>query len=813
MTQSNWIIHKFGGTSVASADRYKTVHGILQKEQDKKKGVVVSAMSGVTNALIEIIDSAKNRDASYLIKLQALKVKHFQTIEELLPSTHQEGIKKIFETDFQDLADILRGIYLSKTCSLPNLDLISGHGEVWSAQLLNTYIQSLGIKSQWLDARLVLMVDRSESSVSINWKSSRLKLKNWLKANPHNYLIITGFVASTLEGVAATLGRNGSDYSATLFGDLFNATKITIWTDVDGVLSADPKLVPDAVVLEEMSYSEATELAYFGAKVVHPSTMAPAIQKRIPVWIRNSFNPESAGTKIHKDPKPYARAVKGFAAIDSIALVNIEGTGMVGIPGVAQRLFQALRDEGISVIMISQASSEHSICFAIQEKQAKDVKSIVEKAFFSEIHHGHIQEVLVTRNCSILAAVGDNMAQKPSVAGRFFGALGRAGISVMAIAQGSSERNISAVIKRMDTQRAIRVVHSSFYLSNQTLSIGIIGLGNIGSTFLDQLWREKGRLKTDFQIDLRIRGLANSTQMMLGEDIDLDRLFHSTQKGSELLKKNSNSFNLDKFVSHVQTDYLPHTVIIDCTASSTVSSHYLAWLKGGIHLITPNKKANTGSLKSYQALKEAAQAKNSFFLYETNVGAGLPILKTLRDLIDTGDKIEQIEGILSGTLSFIFNQFSKDKNFSDIVMIAKAKGYTEPNPKEDLSGSDVARKLVILGREMGLPLELKQIKVENLSLYDDKQMKSKFERAAKSRKVLRYVGLIDKNGSASVGLRAYPLDHPFARIKGNDNIVAFKTARYNDQPLIVQGPGAGPEVTAAGVFADLLRLSSFLGAP
>ena len=501
---------------------------------------------------------------------------------------------------------------------------------------------------------------------------------------------------------------------------------------------------------------------------------------------------------------------------------------MIGVPGVAQRLFQALREENISVVMISQASSEHSICFAIQEKQAKDVKIIVEKAFFSELHHGQIQEVNVTHNCSILAAVGDNMVEKPSVAGRFFGALGKAAVSVMAIAQGSSERNISTVVKSSDTRRAIRVVHSSFYLSNQTLSIGIIGLGNIGATFLNQLKREQSRLKTEFRIDLRIRGLANSNKMLLGEDIKLENLPNSvdnkkldvqsdTSSNSDnlfkdTLQRSSTVFDMAKFVSHVQTDYLPHTVLIDCTASSFIASQYLGWLKQGIHLITPNKKANTGSLASYQALKAAAKEKNCFFLYETNVGAGLPILKTLRDLIDTGDKIEQIEGIFSGTLSFLFNEFSeefsKTQSFSDLVMIAKAKGYTEPNPKEDLSGSDVGRKLVILAREMGLPLELKQIKIEDLSAYGDKKMKSKLEHAQKNGEVLRYVGVIDKKGHATVGLRTYPSDHPFARIKGNDNIVAFKTARYNDQPLIIQGPGAGPEVTAAGVFADLLRLSA-----
>jgi aspartokinase/homoserine dehydrogenase 1 len=384
--------------------------------------------------------------------------------------------------------------------------------------------------------------------------------------------------------------------------------------------------------------------------------------------------------------------------------------------------------------------------------------------------------------------------------------LGKTGISVIAIAQGSSERNISVVIRGADAKRAIRVVHSSFYLSNQTLSIGVIGLGNIGATFLAQLKQEQERLKRDFRIDLRIRGIANTTKMLLDEDIKLGSWKEKFNGGAKTL-------NLEQFQSHAQTDHIPHTVIIDCTASEEIASQYKTWLSHGIHVITPNKKANTASLASYLELKKTALEKHSHFLYETNVGAGLPIIKTLRDLIDTGDQIEQIEGILSGTLSFLFNQFSSDRSFSEIVSVSKAKGYTEPDPKEDLSGSDVCRKLVILGREMGLPLELKQIAVEDLSLCDDEEMKSKLEQADRNQEVLRYIGSINQRGQATVGLKSYPKDHPFARLKGNDNIVAFKTTRYCEQPLIIQGPGAGPEVTAGGVFADLLRLSSFLGAP
>lgn len=815
--EGGWVVHKFGGTSVASAERYQNALKILrgiaaQEKTDQKTAIVVSAMSGVTDALIRLVDLARSRQEAYLNELDRLVDQHLGTIKELLSAGRRTPLDEIIRADAEDIREVLRGVYLARFSSERVTELIAGYGEVWSAQIMNALLQSEEMDSAWLDARKVLTVEPLETSVHIDWNRSSSQWSDWEKAHPRqNWIVITGFIASTPEGIATTLKRNGSDYSASIFGSLLKAQSIVIWTDVDGVLSADPKLVPEAVPLSELSYQEATELAYFGAKVVHPSTMAPAIEQKIPIWIRNTFNPSHPGTKIHSgtplsSTEPQ-KEVKGFATVQQMALVNLEGTGMVGVPGIAQRLFGALREVGVSVVLISQASSEHSICFAVPDVQSKLVKETVEKAFMAELQDKRIQSVTVIPGCSILAAVGDAMAHTPGVSGRFFRALGHAGVNILAIAQGSSERNISAVISGADSKKALRAAHAAFFLSRQTLSIGVVGLGNIGATFLKQLAVESSRLKGDFNIDLRIRGICNSKKMLLSDPpLDL-------QNWEATLNEKGAPLNLEEFARHVRAEHLPHSVLIDCTASDDIPACYAGWLKSGLHLITPNKKANTQSIESYRELRKIASRGSRHFLYETNVGAGLPIISTLRDLVQTGDRVNRIEGVFSGTLSFLLNQFDGETEFSQIVLEAKSLGLTEPDPKEDLSGMDVARKMVILGREMGFLIELKNVQVESLVPYSDLEMKKRFKDAAARDEVLRYVGGISEQGVATVGLKTFPKTHFFARTQLTDNIVAFTTRRYLKQPLIVQGPGAGPEVTAAGVFADLLRLASYLGGP
>ena len=821
MTSDRWKIHKFGGSSLADADCFNRVAGLMTERPGERIGVVVSAMGGMTDALLNLASQAERDDSTFETGLNAIGERYTRTAKALLDG---EGLVQVLDAwgqDAEDIRDVLKAIALVRSAPQRSRDVVAGYGEIWSARLLAALLGKLAPErgGTWVDARQVITVHQTELGPTVLWEESRRKFADVLPADFSGMAVMTGFIATDEAGLQTTLGRNGSDYSAAIFAALSGACELSIWTDVDGVMSADPNRVPEARVIDQLTYNEAMELAYFGAKVIHPQTLGPVIDNEIPVFIRNSRNPEHPGSRIAADAA-LADSIKGITAIGDMALVNLEGAGMIGVPGTADRLFASLKNAGVSVTLISQASSEHSICIAVPRVLAERARQVISNAFAEELASGQIHSVDVTDSQSIVAVVGDGMAGTPGIAARFFGTLGRAGINVRAIAQGSSERNISAVVDSEEATRALRAAHSGFYLSAKTVSIGLIGPGTVGTALLGQIEKQHARLENRFNLDLRVRGIARSSHMLLG-----DRRIDLAGWRSEF-EEAAVDLDLEAFEAHVNPDHLPHAIMIDCTASEFIASQYTEWLSRGIHVITPNKKAFSGSFESYRALQAAADEGSAHYFYETTVGAALPIITTLCDLIQTGDEVHSVQGIFSGTLAYLFNVYDGSRPFSDIVREARENGFTEPDPRDDLSGMDVARKLTILARELGEPIEIGDFPVQNLvpeGLRDcsideflerlpeyDGEIDALYRDAVKQDKRLRYVARFDAGGNASVGLEAVDTDHPFSNINLTDNIVQFKSDRYSANPLVVQGPGAGPEVTAAGVFADLLRLANYL---
>ena len=834
-----------------------------------------------------MIARAAAGDPAYADDLAALRAKHVDTAADLLggPGAPEfDAFVARLDGDAADLLAVLRAIKIAGGATDMLADFVVGHGELWCAALWAGHLRTLGADAEALDARDALVVTPTPdgTSVDVEYEASDAALDAWATAAaarrgdggkagggdasaqpaspiPH-LLVVTGFIARTPSGAVTTLRRNGSDYSATIVGALLSAAAITIWTDVDGVFSADPRKVPEAVCLPALSYLEAWELAYFGASVLHPRTTQPAMRAGVPIAIRNFFNRAAPGTVIaaHQPavgtpggeggaaPPPSSSSsssrrtpnrpaslgdgmVKGFATIDDVALISVEGTGMVGVPGTASAIFTTVRDAACNVVMISQASSEHSVCFAVKAEEADRAVAALKERFADAIARGRIQAVDVIPDCCVLAAVGQAMNSRKGVAATMFSALAKASINIRAMAQGCSEYNITVLVDQADAVRALRAVHSRFYLATLPLGIALVGPGLVGGTLLAQLADQAADLRDTYDVDCRLLAVAGSTSMVLSDGgMPLDGWAEAYQGGPA-----SQPVDLKRLGDHLAASYVPNCVVIDATASDGPPSLYLPWLKQGIHVITPNKKLGAGSLAQYRAVKAFSRESYTHFLYEATVGAGLPVIATLKHLVDSGDRVLRVEGVLSGTLSYIFNTLSADPaaTFSSVVADAKAAGYTEPDPRDDLSGTDVARKVVILAREAGLEVEMGDVPVESLvpaalqAAPDadaflaglpahDAAFGARLQAAAAEGKALRYVGVVDvENGRGSVGLREYPASHPFASLEGSDNVIAFTTARYRRQPLIVRGPGAGAEVTAGGIFSDLLRLAAYLGAP
>lgn len=811
--EKKYSVQKFGGSSLADAEHFKIVKSLLK---GKDEIIVVSAVKDITSTLKVLLDAAQEKK-SFESPLAHLEKQHITLIHSLIFSDDKrKELIAIIEADCNIIKDILHAVELVHSSSKETEDLILGYGEQWSAQILTAYLDH----AIYLDATTVLFTYEKNGTLCIDWEKSQKALDEFLKNKPFTQIVITGFIASTLNGQRTTLGRNGSDFSAAIFAKLFHADSLIIWTDVDGIFSADPHRVRSAFAVESMSYNEALELAYFGAKVLHPMTIAPALEANIPITIKNTNNPQAKGTLISATPKKSIHPVRGLSCVDNVALINIEGSGMIGVSGIAARVFEIMHQANISVILISQASSEHSICFAVIAHHAQAAKNALIEHLQFELERKQIEKITIDDACAILAAVGDSMVGSIGVLGKLCDTLAKANVNIRAIAQGSSERNISIVIKNDEANRALQAVHSGFYLSNKTISIGLIGCGQIGSTLLQQIHTELEHLKQKYQVNLCVRGIMNSTQMLLQhEPIHLS-------EWKQTLEKNSKPANRVEFIKHIYSDDMPHAVIIDCTANKMIAEEYANYMKQGIHVITPNKHANAGNLSYYKELKALTETTNCHYLYEATVCAGLPVISTLQDIIKTGDDVLTVSGILSGTLSYMFSEMMNGSLFSATIFAAKQAGYTEPDPREDLSGRDVARKLICLAREIGYDVSLKNVDIfdlvpqelKNCSIDEflqqlpqyDEFMVSRIKEAAAKKQKLFYVGTVHANGKLTVGIESLPETHPFNALKSSDNMLIFTTRRYNKQPLIIQGPGAGAEVTAAGVFADLLRLVSYL---
>jgi len=806
---------KFGGSSVANAENINKIASILQnKLKEEKLVVVVSALGGITDALINSVQLASKGDELYRTELQKIELRHLELVKQLIPVAHQSRVLSMVKQHCNEIEDICNGVFLLQELTPRIKDRIMSYGELLSSQIISATFNYGGHKNKWVDSRKIIITNSHYEHAVVDFELTDKKIADYFSATEDSFFIVPGFIASDKNGITTTLGRGGSDYTASIIAAALNAESLEIWTDVSGMMTADPRLVSNAKIIPHVLYREAMELSHFGAKVVYPPTIQPVMRKNIPVWIKSTFALEHPGTLIENTSVKNGGHVRGISSISKIALLSLEGSGMAGIPGFSKRLFETLANEQINVILITQSSSEHSICVGIEESAADDAKRAVDEAFDFEIERLKVEPLVVERGLAIIAVVGDKMKSHPGISGRMFSALGKNGVNVRAISQGSSERNISAVISSSDVKKAVNVLHEEFFeTAYKQVNLFIVGVGNVGSRLLAQLQQQQQYLQKNLRLQVRVVGIANSKKMIFNEKgIDL-------QNWKALLKE-GDKMSLPGFINTIQSKNLRNSVFADVTANEKVASHYAEILQKSVSIVACNKIAASSSYQYYEKLKSLAREFNVHFLFETNVGAGLPVIGTLNDLLLSGDKINKIEAVLSGTLNFVFNNYNGEKSFAKVVRQAQDEGYTEPDPRSDLSGVDVVRKIMILARESGEKLEMEDVVNEAFmpaecmkgavsDFYvcmekEEAHFKALFEKADNAGKKLKFVATYE-NGSAKVGLQEIGPDHDFYHLYGKDNVVLFYTNRYTGQPLVVKGAGAGAEVTASGVFADIIR--------
>jgi bifunctional aspartokinase / homoserine dehydrogenase 1 len=824
---------KFGGTSVANAENINKVVAIVKESSKKDKTVVVvSALGGVTDLLLNAAEAAAAGDEGYKEKLTLIEQRHLDAVKQLIPVAQQSQLLSLVKKSCNEIEDICNGIFLLGELTERSKDRIGSYGEWISSQIITAKFNADGIAATWKDSRELITTNSVFTAAEVDFALTNKKINDFFGSSEAGIFILPGFIAADKNNVTTTLGRGGSDYTAAIVASALNAAVLEIWTDVSGMMTADPRLTSNARIIPNISYQEAMELSHFGAKVIYPPTIQPVMNKKIPVWIKNTFSPDDYGTVIHNGnfaDSPLGAAdkniVRGISSINNIALISLEGSGMVGIPGFSKRLFEALSSEKINVILITQSSSEHSICVGIDSGSVDKAKLAVDAAFANEIALQKVEPLIIEDELSIVALVGENMKNHTGISGRMFSAMGRNGVNVRAIAQGSSEKNISAVIATKDVRKAINVLHEEFFETTyKQVNLFITGTGNVGAKLLGQLQQQIDFLQQQMHLQLNVVGLSNSRKMLIDETgITINEWKEKLDAGEKA--------NLQHFVNEIIRMNLRNSIFVDITANDVVASVYNQLLEKSISVVACNKIAASSAYSNYKKLKDLAREFNCQYLFETNVGAGLPVIASLKDLVHSGDRVHKMQAVLSGTLNFVFNNYDGTRKFADVVKQAQDEGYTEPDPRLDLGGTDVMRKIMILARESGEKIEMTDItnhsfmppscmqgNVDNfykeMAKHEDhflKLLKEANQKGCILKFVASYSNLPEERGAgaevASVGLQHIDPKHDLYHLYGKDNIVLFYTDRYKEQPMVVKGAGAGAEVTASGVFADIIRAS------